>query len=650
MAIHVRVYLPPNDITMGTIEFTPEGPKLFEDEKHQQICAGPSVEFEILDPTVQSEIPLKPDTRISFTPKSIVRNYASSSWTIQDMYPPSSKGWVTHLSESGAKALFTIQEIIGKNEYLLSIVDIQSKRLEGLFLLHNYEADILFMKTDWQRYNQMMNEISTEFEEISLEQLLDLPAPSWSDLAQLLEDINVPNLSRGKTMYDTFDQLVPYSFPENVRLELIAFLSYIIRKKIPSEDPLDFQLAMRKRFQSAPLLRLLVYGHVQCLLEGVKPPNYIRIMTMADRGLLKTGLEPTPTDRDPWGLTWYNLMESFPNRTAIVAEQARVLNQTQEIITKLPISRDEAKRSKRARIDRFSIVRNTLTMRGHIQDHRMGLLKLVYIGGAYRWPHKHLAWSARLGTLESKPPFIQVMVVPPKAAEQITRLRSKIAKIDWSASKVNYNLYNERNLRWKANTSHFMKSLSKTRTNSQLEREFKVKRRGKIVYPTHDEAKVLDLISWGIYLSSLELGNYEKMFDVDNESLRETLLKFKSQEILQLQYMSYVSGLISFCLEIKGEVDQINSVVRSALLHLPTTTAMISSTSKIGYVLGRIPEEISYEMVTQLPIIAKDYGMEIRLFRMAAYVGYVHNLYQRLLRSDKTWDDDISSFLSQIRS
>ncbi len=42
--------------------------------------------------------------------------------------------------------------------------------------------------------------------------------------------------------------------------------------------------------------------------------------------------------------------------------------------------------------------------------------------------------------------------------------------------------------------------------------------------------------------------------------------------------------------------------------------------------------------------------MDIKIYRVNAYAAYTHNLYQRLLRPDGTWDDDISGFLSQIRS
>jgi hypothetical protein len=435
-----------------------------------------------------------------------------------------------------------------------------------------------------------------------------------------------------------------------VKLELMAFLAFVINSKIPTEDPLDFQITMRKQFKSAPLLRILVYGHIQCLLEGIKPPQYVRIMIMADRGLLKTGLEPAPTERDPWGTTWFSLMEMFPNRRGKVVEIAKNLNQKQDIITELPVTRQDAKISNRFWIDRFSLVRNALMMRGYVQDNRIGLVKLAYIGAAHRWPHRHLAWSARLGNPETKPPFIQIMILPPTAAERVMRFRPNLIQIDWSSSQTNYQLYDTKRDRWKTDVFQILRSVTVSKTMSHLERGFGVKRKGSIVVPTMDEATMLDFVSWGLYLPSLELGFYDKLLNMSKDTLKKSILKFKEQGVLQLQYLSYFSGLVSLCLEIKGDLGRIYSLTRASLLHLPSATAMISSENKTCYILGRVSEDCAYEILTNLPIRGKDHDLSIRSFRMTAYVGYINNLYQRLLKSDGTWDDDVSDFISQIRS
>ena len=64
----------------------------------------------------------------------------------------------------------------------------------------------------------------------------------------------------------------------------------------------------------------------------------------------------------------------------------------------------------------------------------------------------------------------------------------------------------------------------------------------------------------------------------------------------------------------------------------------------------RVSEAHAYEILANLPRTVAEYGIELKGYRVSAYAGYLHNLYQRLLNPDGTWDDDVSGFLSQIRS
>ncbi|MCK4568259.1 MAG: hypothetical protein KAU48_13220, partial [Candidatus Thorarchaeota archaeon] len=249
-----------------------------------------------------------------------------------------------------------------------------------------------------------------------------------------------------------------------------------------------------------------------------------------------------------------------------------------------------------------------------------------------------------------KPPYIQVMVMPPTAAERILLVRPNIARIDWSASRINYKLYNSKNERWKANISQIRRSFSGTRSLKQLEKEFDVQRDGSLLTPNLEEAKVLDLVSWGMYLQSLEIGYYySELYQIPRDVLVNTLTKFKQLGAFQLQYFTYLSGMVSFCLEIKGNIQQLYSIARASLMHLPSATVMVSEASKVCYVLGRVPEESAYEMLVDLLSKAQDCNLALKGYRMTAFGGYVHNLYQRLYKSDGTWDDDVSGFLSQIR-
>ncbi|MCJ7817393.1 MAG: hypothetical protein MUP60_00955 [Candidatus Thorarchaeota archaeon] len=77
---------------------------------------------------------------------------------------------------------------------------------------------------------------------------------------------------------------------------------------------------------------------------------------------------------------------------------------------------------------------------------------------------------------------------------------------------------------------------------------------------------------------------------------------------------------------------------------------MLGEKGEQSILLSRLPEASLYELATKLPPIGLDNGLTIRCLRPTTFQSYTHNLYQRLLKDDGTWDDDVSAFLSQARS
>ncbi len=56
------------------------------------------------------------------------------------------------------------------------------------------------------------------------------------------------------------------------------------------------------------------------------------------------------------------------------------------------------------------------------------------------------------------------------------------------------------------------------------------------------------------------------------------------------------------------------------------------------------------ELAMSLPQAGQEHEIAIRCFRPHTLRSYNHSLYQRLLREDGKWDDDVSGFLSQARA
>ena len=153
-----------------------------------------------------------------------------------------------------------------------------------------------------------------------------------------------------------------------------------------------------------------------------------------------------------------------------------------------------------------------------------------------------------------------------------------------------------------------------------------------------------------MFLSSLEKGDYEDLLGIDNIQLLDIVTKLRNHEIIKIQYLLRIPGLTSTCYVVEGPRQQTQSLVRSFLKHMPSTTAMIEEGGSKAFIISRVPDDSVYDLFANLPPKASEYDMKVRCLRIDAFAGYQNNLYSRLLKSDQTWDDDISGLLSQIRS
>ena len=242
------------------------------------------------------------------------------------------------------------------------------------------------------------------------------------------------------------------------------------------------------------------------------------------------------------------------------------------------------------------------------------------------------------------------MVMPPSAVERAIRARPNLSPIDWSASALNFGLFNSCANNWNLRISLMTKAMLGKRTLRQLENEFDVKLKSPVSSINSDEAKVLDLLTVRMYLSGLELGRYKPYLPGTIEDLRTLIESLRDRRIVNIQYFYRLSGLASLCLIVKGPELYVQSLSRSFLKHTPSATVRLADGGKTSYIMTRVPEDKVYDILTEIPKQAKESDLTITIKRADAYAGYTHNLYSRLLKSDGTWDDDISGLLSQIRS
>lgn len=590
-------------------------------------------------------LPLQSNELVVLRPTfQIQMKYSSSGIGTDYFYPPSTNNWITHAAGNEDQALYVVQDIHNADRKLLTIVPHHESNEFKAFKVFAYETTLLTMKRDLIASTELLKE---QKESPELYAALENKKPTWELLGKLVEDITIPNLTLKPTMEETLEQLVPKSFPQIARKQIMAFLSWLDTAAIPSDDPVEF----RQKFGKATIFCSLVSGHLRCLLDGVKPPPYVRIMMLANAGQLSLTERPPPIEfeKNPWFLAQYRLYELFPDWMDRVLTIAEELNNKGEIITELPISKQEAQKSREAWSNRFALSSQGLLMRGHVQKDVVGLKTLVYVGSAHKWPHKHLEFSARLGFQQDRSSQIQVMVVPPSVVERVTRLFPNIHAIDWEMNASNLSLYNFKARNWKINSTLIYKSLERKRSIKQLKNEFGSLTTKMPVKLTKNQAVVLDMISWLMYLQHLEYGRYSEYYNLETAEIQRILNELRNMGVFKLSYLMEMQKLASIFVSAKGPSNHVCSLSRAFLKHAPTADVRITNEGSSSFIISRVPEDESFKLLTTLPSIASEHEVNLKAYPISAYIGYRNNLYQRLLKEDRSWDDDVSDLLSQAR-
>ena len=477
--------------------------------------------------------------------------------------------------------------------------------------------------------------------------LNDAP-PTWKDLSNLVSNVSIPGLQIKRTMRETLAQLVPSSFPESIREELMTFLAYVVKNKRVNEDP----VALSFRLLSVPMLGALLRGHQRCLIDETDSPPYVRLMTLAARGHLeppKRALYELVKD-SPWMLFWQKCVELFPNWIDIAVQAAEELIQRGRLVVGLPITRSAAKKSAHAWKVRFATTTYNLRMVGSIEPTSIGLSELIYIGAAYRWSHRHMKFIARLGTVGNNTPHLQIMTLPLTAAERIRRIIPSVIGIGWTIRTSNLKLFDKSIKDWIVPTEKIIDSLTDEKSMKRLRNLYNLKKISKTQSISADEAKAIDFVTQGVDLAELETPKYMDYFGFTTRKLRNILSELIRRNILQISYEVSDERLVSLATIAQGKNLNIISLTESLLENTPTSLAMLTTEGDKVIVLSKMPEASVYELARGLPKYGFEHDMSIRCMRPTTFKSYTHDLYRRLLKEDGTWDDDVSAFLSQARS
>ncbi|MBD3406890.1 MAG: hypothetical protein GF411_12305 [Candidatus Lokiarchaeota archaeon] len=559
------------------------------------------------------------------------------------MYPKTNGSWVSRINREGREMIVLINNSSEANKYWLTILDPETRYLFVSRLIKEYEKNFLIMKTEYESIEIMK---TLFFQSNDFSEILNQGAPSWSDLAKLGGKMSISSSSKPQTLREALDRYIPSDFPLSVRNEIRIFYAWLIKFDKNEMYSTRFFENLGDKY----ILHTLMFGHIQCVLDDANIPRYAEAFEQAAKGQLKFPKRSLEAMRyqEPWQLAVEKIAEEFPDWTRDAIEICKNLMKQNKVIVESPVSEETARKSKELWRKRLIIMEYGVGITPFYHTNAINLPRIVYIGAAHRWPHKHLEILAQFGNPLLKPEYIQIMNMPKNAIERLRRTDQKFTEIGWSKFQTNLDIFDKEKNDWFVDVPKILKAMKKDYTLRRLNNEYPGYRGKKSIKLSESDAKALDLATHRIYLTVGEKKEFWNHFDVEPESMISAFEKLKGVNALDYFYRPTFYSIPSVLTIAQGPKPKILSLTRALLKYLPTTTAHVSENLEKLYAFSRIPQPDLYKLMKQLPAIALDDGMVVRIDNVRGFESYKNNRFQRLLRQDGSWDEDLSGLLSQI--
>jgi len=646
-----------NDTSRGHVIFDSLGPSLIIESEELLDNSRQDVYYELNHEVVidengeQSSTQLRDPVIIRLTPKSVItRSYNRYATELPgDMHPPSSNGWYGRMIRGNRDALYIIQELKDKKQFWITVLDPDNNTILECYLVQRYEIEVLLLVDSLEHFDNRVRffgeGIHEEMRERVIE-LLDETSLSWEDIHILSNGMNIPIISRGRTSRETLNKLFPISeYPEDIREEILAFLTWTVKKTLPKENLVDFVESLR----GMPTFRTLLVYHLRMLIDNEPVPSYLKLATFAATGAYSRSLSiQEMQSQRPHQILRYKVREMAPAWQTEALQILKTINDSDEISLVLPKSRKTRSAERR----RFLMATMGFGLRAHVQQMNIGLNNIVYLGVAYRWAHRHLSYSYSLNfRMESGfPVYLQSIVVPPIAAKRIESVLPEVYTIGWLGSSTNYKLFRHDPSGWTMNSERILSAPEKSVNLGVLKRKYGGRDLKSPYQLTRKEAKIIDMVNSGIFfLTHLETEKGRRYWNTTEKEAKRVLTDLRNRGVIDISYRFPVSGdLSSVTLIVEGQPKSVYSISKALLECCPTTRTLISEDGSLSINTSRIPQEQKEEIFVELPRIAKENGITVRPFSVTGFRNYEGSLYQRIIREDGTYDDDVSNFLSQV--
>ncbi|MFX1560068.1 MAG: hypothetical protein ACFFBL_05745, partial [Promethearchaeota archaeon] len=335
----------------------------------------------------------------------VTRPYATDTGQFdEDIFPSSTGGFYGRLRAGKTEAVYTIHVIENDPRFILLIGNPQSGLIYEIQVIQPYEAEALSLVDDQKHEDSWYTDFWSEKRKSlrdEIQHVLDGPSPSWEEISNILSEVTIPNLELGETARNTISRLVPTAFSETDREQLVAFLAYIVLDKMQMEDV----IVPSSHVDALPMFGTLMRGHFRCVVDNQSWPPYLKLMMLASRGQLEQPKVTLDESASEVGRKLvHKVIELCPDWFVIAIKSAQELNNSNKFLPRLPVTKAQSMKSRKNWRVRLAAISYGLRARSHVNHNIIGLNDLVYLGAAYRWPHRHMRYITRLGMASENPP------------------------------------------------------------------------------------------------------------------------------------------------------------------------------------------------------------------------------------------------------
>ena len=645
--MQIRAILPDGTPVKARIDYRPHPVVISEDgtelegvteveARHKVVLrSGTRVTLKEPIPPVRFRVPSRLSVVKKYVPEEIEGTY--------DVYPPSSEGFYARLAKGMANALLVVFELVDSSGYWLTVLEPDSNRVFESHPIKRYEFDIVHLKRALEQFVELVSEFSEPAFEKEIMGLLDGPDLTWEELSHLTRG-NLPSGCTPKgNLRDTLRQLLPHG-TEDVENEFLLTLEHVARDRIPDIDLVEYI----SKVGGLPVFRQIYSTHLRLQLIGKPTPDYVSIINKIFSDVPATNIVTRASEeiqrRDPYRRInqFFNFAETFD--ITHVAEIITHLNSIGDIIT----ATSQVEKYSQDTKARLLIHQVGIRMAPVVNHERIGLQEMIYLGAAHRWPHRHLAYSYRLGDLEEAGPHLQSILVPKNKVDEIQKSLPQFKRVLWSWRVVNEGHFDGES--YVDKPERITQGLTEEMTLQALKLKYSPWKQKGEVELTKEEARLLDMVAHHLYISDLDLEAGRRFWKTTPNESRRILRSLQKKELFFANYWMSQGVMPATFVIAKGPPQKIAALSNAFLEAIVVPYTAILGGGNMSVSVLRATLDSRTHLMDIVPSLAKEHGLEIQTYVPQTYMNYRPTLHQRLLREDGSWDDDFSGLLSQIRS